>query len=385
MSRIAIVVPPFTGHINPSVAVGAQLLARGHEAAWIGHASRVEHLLPQGARLLPLGEDGPRDLVAQVQERGQQVRGLAGLKFLWEDVLIPLAVNSLAEVEARLTEFEPDLVVVDQQALAGMLAARRLGLPWATQVTTSAGVVEPLAELPKVLAWRDALLDAVQQQAGLEPQPQPDLSPAAVIVFSTRELVGAHAPLGAQFHFVGPALGGRAKDVPFDWAALQDRPRVLVSLGTVNAKRGARFYQTVVEALGGEDLQVILVAPADLRPTLPENFIGADYVPQLELLPKVQAVVSHAGHNTVCEALNESVPLVLTPIKDDQPVVAQQVVDAGAGLRLSFGRLRPAALRQAVRSVLQDPGYRQAAAAIALSFGRAGGAVRAADLLEGML
>ena len=34
MSRILFVVPPLTGHINPTVAVGAELAARGHDVAW---------------------------------------------------------------------------------------------------------------------------------------------------------------------------------------------------------------------------------------------------------------------------------------------------------------------------------------------------------------
>jgi hypothetical protein len=50
----------------------------------------------------------------------------------------------------------------------------------------------------------------------------------------------------------------------------------------------------------------------------------------------VDAVVCHAGHNTVCEALACAVPLVLAPVRDDQPLIAEQVAVAGAGLRLRF-------------------------------------------------
>ena len=43
--------------------------------------------------------------------------------------------------------------------------------------------------------------------------------------------------------------------------------------------------------------------------------------------------VTHGGHNTVCEALAHGLPLVVAPIRDDQPTVAAQVVQAGAGVR----------------------------------------------------
>jgi UDP:flavonoid glycosyltransferase YjiC (YdhE family) len=73
---------------------------------------------------------------------------------------------------------------------------------------------------------------------------------------------------------------------------------------------------------------------------------------------------------------------VVAPIRDDQPVVADQVVAAGAGVRVRFGRVRPAELAEAVRAVLDDPSYREAAVRLQESFQEAGGSTRAADELE---
>jgi MGT family glycosyltransferase len=157
---------------------------------------------------------------------------------------------------------------------------------------------------------------------------------------------------------------------------------VFVSLGTISAERGAAFHTTVAQALGGQPMQVILAAPAAHLPDPPSNFIVRERVPQLALLPHVHAVVSHGGHNTVCESLAHGLPLVVTPIRDDQPVVANQVVAAGAGLRLRFGRLGAQALRDAVRRVLDEPAFREAAARVRASFESAGGALEAARLLE---
>jgi UDP:flavonoid glycosyltransferase YjiC (YdhE family) len=92
--------------------------------------------------------------------------------------------------------------------------------------------------------------------------------------------------------------------------------------------------------------------------------------------------VSHAGHNTVCESLAHGLPLVVAPIRDDQPIVAQQVVDAGAGIRVKFGRVRAPELRSAVTALLDDETYRAAAQRIRASFAAAGGAAAAADRLE---
>jgi UDP:flavonoid glycosyltransferase YjiC (YdhE family) len=108
-------------------------------------------------------------------------------------------------------------------------------------------------------------------------------------------------------------------------------------------------------------------------------------VPQLELLPRLDAVVTHAGHNTVCESLAHGLPLVLAPVRDDQPVIAGQVVDAGAGIRVKFGRVRAPELRAAVLAVLDEPRYREAAARVGASLRGAGGAEAAADHLETLL
>jgi len=97
------------------------------------------------------------------------------------------------------------------------------------------------------------------------------------------------------------------------------------------------------------------------------------------------AVVSHGGHNTVCESLAHGLPLVVTPIRDDQSIIAQQVANAGAGIRLRFARLTAGQLRTAIRAVLDDPAYRRGARRVQDSFTAAGGARAAADHLEKLL
>jgi UDP:flavonoid glycosyltransferase YjiC (YdhE family) len=84
----------------------------------------------------------------------------------------------------------------------------------------------------------------------------------------------------------------------------------------------------------------------------------------------------------VCEALWHGVPLVVAPIRDDQPVVAGQVVDAGAGIRVRFGRVTAPKLGAAIDAVLHEPGYRAAAGRIRTAFRAAGGARAAATHLE---
>ncbi|MCB9727192.1 MAG: glycosyltransferase [Deltaproteobacteria bacterium] len=383
MARYLFVVPPLTGHINPTVSIAAALERRGHEVAWVAHPGAARPLLPPGARIFELDDRIPTELRDEMAARGRANRGLAAFKFLWEEFFLPLAHAMLPGVEAAIAEFDPALLIVDQQAMAGGLAARRLGRRYATLASTSAGVTEWLAELPLVHEWLDERQAQLQREVGLEPVPHPDRSPDLVIICSAPALAGEDVDWPAHYRFIGPSIAARADATPFPWERLDPSLRgVLVSLGTVNAERGEKFYRAAVSALSELPVQAVFAAPPDLVGPVPEHFIVQPWVPQLQLLPHLSAVVGHGGHNTTVEALSFGLPLVLAPIRDDQPVVARQVELAGAGLRVRFGRVDAKALKSAVSAVLDEPSYREAAARIRDAFARAGGPEAAADALE---
>ncbi|MGH3694194.1 MAG: glycosyltransferase [Pseudonocardiaceae bacterium] len=393
MSRFLFVVPPLAGHIYPTLAVGRELTDRGHLVAWSGHAETVGPLLPQGARLIPVAADLDGPTLAQLRLRSLRLRGVAAFRSLWADLLIPLAASMVPGVAAAADEFCPDVVVADQQAFAGGLVARRRGLPWATSATTSAELTDQFATMPALGGWARQCLADLQRDMSVSDPVDLRFSEHLVLAFTTAALVGPVCEFPGHYVFVGPSIGERpgAPDFPWDWLH-SNRPnenlqRVLVSLGTVNPEAGRRFFATVVEAVAplADRLQVILVAPPDLIDAPPAHVLVRGFVPQLELLPFLNAVVCHGGHNTVCETLAHSVPLVVAPIRDDQPVIAGQVTGADAGIRVHFGRVGATELRNAITTVLNNPSYRSAARRVQASFAAAGGAAAAADHLEKLL
>lgn len=391
MTTALFVVPPLTGHVNPTISVGAALAARGHEVVWAGLPGVVDRLLPSGARFEPVvGSFGEAEL-ARVQATSRGLRGPEALKFLWEDFIVPYARATAHDLRTVVERVAPDVLVVDQQAVAGAVVARQTGIAWVTSATTSAELTDPLADLPHVDTWVRGQLRDLQVDLGVDPAVAAtgDLrfSDRLVLAFTTRALCTPAAGLGDRVRFVGPAIEQRPQTVPFPWEWLDGRPAVLVSLGTVYAEDGDRFFAAAIEALAGEPLQAVIVAPeriAALVPAGADNIVVAERVPQLALLPRMAAVVGHGGHNTVCEALAHGLPLVLAPIRDDQPIVADQVVQAGAGLRVRFGRVRAAELRDAVQCAVSDPDLRRGAAAVRDSFARAGGAPDAAAAIEAL-
>jgi MGT family glycosyltransferase len=290
-------------------------------------------------------------------------------------------------VEDAANRFQPNVLVADQQALAGMIVARRRAIPWATSSTSAAAVIDPFVDLPKVNAWRHQQFCELLTEHGLQPPADGacDLSPSLVLVFSVRALAGSANSLPPHFAFVGPAIDCRPRDVSFPWDWLKDQTRVLVTLGTVNAERGREFFRAAAAAFSTTDYQAILVAPEGAVDVVSSNILVRPRVPQLQLLERVHAVVCHAGQNTVIEALFHGLPLVVAPIKDDQTVIARQVTNAGAGIRLRFRRTTPQVIKQSVDRLLSEPSYRHAAQGIQQALREAGGAPAAAKLLEGLL
>lgn len=388
MSRFLFVVPPLVGHVNPAVGVAAELAARGHATAWAGLPEVIHPLAGLGAEVFPCAVAPGTAPGGTLRERPPQTRGPAALKFLWEDFIVPLAEAMAPGVAAAVERFGPDVLVVDQQAVAGALLAERLGLPWATSATTSAEFTGPLDGMPLVDAWVRGLIADLRGRIGTPGgTADPRFSPHLILAFTTPELTGPIAPTAGPIRFVGPSIAPRPTPAPFPWEWLAPgRATVLVTLGTANADAGAAFLTQCQEALRArsERLQAVIVDPAG-APGVPAgdpDVLVLPSVPQLRLLARTAAVVCHAGHNTVCEALWHGVPLVVAPIRDDQPVVAGQVAAAGAGLRVRFGRADAARLGRAVDAVLDDPEHRSAARRIGASFRAAGGAAAAADNLE---
>ncbi|WP_328455682.1 glycosyltransferase [Amycolatopsis sp. NBC_00438] len=375
MARFLFVVPPLVGHVNPAAGVAAELTARGHEVAWAGHDELLWHLAGPDALVFScaLPPDAP--------ERPPELKGPAALRFLWQDFLVPLADAMAPGVAAAIDAFGPHVVVADQQALAGGLLADARGLPWVTSATTSAELVDPLAGMPKVADWVAGLLDGLRSRIGGGPA-DPRFSPHGVLAFTTRELLGAVA-LPPNVRLVGPSVTGRLSTTDFPWEWLEPhRPTVLVTLGTANTDAGTAFLASTVDAFAGRAARAVVVDPGGALGAVPPNVLVRPRVPQLPLLERVDAVLCHAGHNTVCESLWHGLPLVVAPIRDDQPIVAAQVAAAGAGVRLRFGRADADRIGAAVDEVLAEPSYRRAAETLAASFRAAGGSPAAAGHLE---
>lgn len=375
MSRFLVVVPPSAGHIAPIAGVAAKLTERGHEVAWAASEKAVAQIA-RGARIFDCAVPPPC-------EPPETIHGFAALRFLWESTLVPLATAMEPGVRAAAEKFRPDLVVADQHALAGALVASRLGLRWVTSASTSSEFASLPARLPKADRWLRALTRDLQQRFG-DPRSgdDPRFSRELVLAFTSRELAGSGA--GAQVRFFGPAIDESNAGTEFPWASLDPSRRLLVVI--LNTGTPRRFTAACASALLARSrrIQTVVVDPVASVPEF-DGLILRRAVPLGAVLERANAVVCHAGHDTVSEALYHGVPLVLAPVRDDQPIVADQVVRAGAGIRLRSSASTALQIGAAVDAILDEPAFRDGAALIGKSLRGAGGPAAAADALEALV
>jgi MGT family glycosyltransferase len=104
------------------------------------------------------------------------------------------------------------------------------------------------------------------------------------------------------------------------WLGQDDRPFVYVSFGSFLSAR-ADVLARVIEALAAAGLRAAVATgsadPAALG-AVPAEWLLRSYLPQVRLLSRAAAAVTHGGNNSVTEAMTFGVPLVVLPFSTDQ-------------------------------------------------------------------
>ena len=87
---------------------------------------------------------------------------------------------------------------------------------------------------------------------------------------------------------------------------------------------------------------------------LKDNMWGQQSVPQIQVLPVVDLVITHGGNNTVTETFFFGKPMIVMPLFVDQYDNAQRIQENGFGLRLDPYRCTPEELLNGIESLLND-------------------------------
>jgi MGT family glycosyltransferase len=193
-------------------------------------------------------------------------------------------------------------------------------------------------------------------------------------------------PLGPTWHRLDSSV--RATDAPFQVPAELGGPKsehaslIYLSLGSLGSA-DVELMQRLIDVLGRTPHRYI-VSKGPLHDTfdLPANMWGAQQVPQTNVLPEVDLVITHGGNNTTTESFHFGKPMVLLPLFWDQHDNAQRVHETGYGVRLPTYTFDDDELTGAIDQLLADESLQTRMAANAAVIRSRDGTQRAADLIE---
>ena len=216
--------------------------------------------------------------------------------------------------------FEPDLVLRDETDLGTTIAAELLGVPVATHLVLAAG----LLVRPELVAPR---LDAVREAHGLPPDPAlVRLTSGLVLSDAAPSFRSPESPLSvAPMHY-------RSTPVPRT-TPRAGRPAIYVTLGTIFNTASGDLFERILAGLGDLDADVVVTVgrgtdPADLG-AQPGHVRVERFLPQDEVLPHVDLVVSHGGSGSLMATLAHGLPSLLLPLGADQPHNAVRAPELG--------------------------------------------------------
>ncbi|QNI34038.1 glycosyltransferase [Alloacidobacterium dinghuense] len=411
MARIGAFCFPGTGHLNPMMALARSLEQRGHSLVLFGIADVESKVRVAGIEFRLIGEEDypPGTLLRLDQQLGEQ-RGMNVFRFTVERVKkytrmilhdAPDAVRDSGAEVLLVDEADPSGTVADFLRLPFVsiacfppLLRSDLIPPFVFGWKYSAGAFGRLRNrVGGTLLSRFAapVLDVLNEQRRVWGLPMlrhasDMLSPLAQITQLPAALEFPLSKVPSPLHYTGPFVdAGMRQPVSFPWERLDGRPLIYASLGTLQ-NRMDHVFRMIAEACKGLDAQLVIslgggIRPEDLGPLAGDPLV-VGYAPQLEVLGKAAAVITHAGLNTTLEALAEGIPLVAIPLGNDQPGVAARIAYRNVGVVVPLKRLSVNRLRRAVQTVLRDGKYRRAAQRIQAAIREIDALKMASDLIE---
>jgi sterol 3beta-glucosyltransferase len=394
------------GDIQPYLALGAELVRRGHSVVIAARAPYRGLIEGQGIEFFEMEEDGTEDLMrslaacATLPDMLRTSTGysrritVAQARLFWEasrgaDAILAKVITTapalhIAEgrgVPVFLTHFDPGFIptreycftdrrIVDKgprfnRFMAAFLLAS-FGLFLSDRVNAwrrERGMrADPLgmriwaghlSRFPALAAWSAHFL------------PRPADWPANVIQTGWWILRGT-APVDRrlrEFVEAGP-------------------PPVYIGFGSWGVHAKTEVTDTILAALRMTGNRAVLLGnTVDGRKDMPPTVIVADDLPHDWLLPRTKAAVHHGGAGTVGAVITAGIPSIVVPSFDMQTAWGHRIAEKGIGWMLDKRELDAGRLAAALRAA-ENPALRERAGALGAAARSEGGAAQAADEIE---
>lgn len=412
------------GPTNQCIGLGDLLLKRGHRVVFASESSWAGKLEALGfvERLVDLAAPDPdadpdadagqfwTDFIAETapEFRKSTTEQLETFIKPTYQALIDGAMYCEPTLRRIIAEEQPDVIVEDNVVLFPALVTS--GAPFVRIVSCNPlevpgdGVAPGLSGLPQddPGSWEQfrtefekthremwEAFNAWCVEQGADPLPDMEFMPrdnaANIYVFPEEADYVAERPLDASWHRIDSSvrLTDEAYELP---PAVADRPEgsalVYLSLGSLGGA-DVELMQRLVDVLATSPHRFIVSkGPQADKITLAPNMVGEQTLPQTNVIPQVDLVITHGGNNTTTESLHFGKPMVLLPLFWDQYDNAQRMHELGFGVRLSTYAFTDDELHGAVERLLADTDLRARLDEIGRNIRARDGLTRGADIIE---
>ena len=387
---------PLHGHTNPTLPVVRALVERGDEVTYYSAAAFALKVEEAGALYRPYRNA----FLANISNLPERLEELS-----W--ILMRTTGDLLAQELDAFRAERPDYIITDSVAPWGHWVGEILRVPVVTSVSTFAinrhvlkyalkhgarpksarRVWSKLKHIAKAIALGRRL----RREHGVKGPGitglvfgRSDLN----IVYTSRDFQPCAETFDERFEFVGPSLAPRPDAPPLPAPEGSNDPLVpliYVSLGTL-FNDAPEFFKACFAAFRDEPVRVIMSIGTNVAgPALgapPPNFVVQPFVAQLDVLERASVFLTHGGMNSVSESLYHGVPVVVVPQMSEQAMIGHRAEELGAGICLTTDQTTPEHLRASVNRLRGDGRFRRQAAVLGQSLRTAGGAARAADVIQ---
>jgi MGT family glycosyltransferase len=409
------------GPTNNCVGIANVLQQRGHRAVFVVEESFAGTLSAQGfeerlVQLAPPPEQPQapgqfwKDFVRETSPifRRPTIEALAGFIQPTFQALCDGARYVDGRLAEVLDEVSPDVVVEDNVVSFPTILAS--GRPWVRIMSCNplelpdvdlppafsgypiddrSRWAEFRAEADRVLGDLQAEFDQAGQDLGAPPLPPGEFIHASrwlnLGLYPPELDYPRREPLPPTWSNLPANVREGRETYPIPDLGDPSEPLVYLSLGSLGSA-DLPLMRQLVDALAHTHYRVIVSkGPLHDQLELPDGMTGAEYLPQISVLPQVDAVITHGGNNTVTECLYFGKPMVVLPLFWDQPDNAQRVHETGYGVRLSTYDAGPNELGGALDSVLTDDACQARLTAISARLQATPGTAIAANRLEDLV
>lgn len=273
-------------------------------------------------------------------------------------------------------EWRPDLVLWEPNTFAGAIAAESCGaahgrLLWSIDVFgVTREIYRRLNAAQPVANRADPMADWL---AGYARRYEYDFSETALTGQFTIDTLPRSLAMRADLTYLPmryvPYGGGGA--VPRWMWEPPRRPRVALTLGTTATERFAGYtfdLQKTLDELGGLDVEVVatLAEPVQRMLTaVPDNVRMVSFMPLHALAETCSVVINHTGPGTFLTTALHGVPQLLVPYDFDEPELARRAGLQGGSLVIAPEKAGGPDIREGVARLLDEPVFRDRAAALA--------------------